>query len=308
LEPEHTPDWFSKDKIAKGMSRDPAFLIAKKVSDALVTDLPQEARYTEYMCLIDILEEKVGMSDTLQELHDQFFEAIDKKEIIQSPNNPLQTHTLWEKIRGVDKEEKRLLELTEKVAKKLLTDILEEGRVSLFHKKATGKLDTVLCTVYLTSPKIPCLYVMLWNESTLPDQKSIDFHKKFFGVVQHKRFISAIEGGESSTRRAIAIIQRWDMPDGSYEINYRRDADKEGTNMPVPRSAKEKIKFLEEILQMTVDKAETAEPFKRPYTPGDTYGGGETADGRIHHAYWARDLKGEQLTDLFDAELPKLTG
>lgn len=229
-------------------------------------------------------------------------------EITPAPKQPSAKYTLWEKLRGVDKEEKRLLELTEKVANKLIKDIAEEGRVSLFHKKSTGKLETVLCTVYLTSPKIPCLDVTLWNESTSPDQESIDWHKEFFGVAQHKRFISATELEESLTHRSIAIIQRWDMSDGSYEINYRRDADKEGANRPVPRSTKEKIQFLEEILETTVDKAKTARPFGQPYTPGDTYGGRETSDGRIHHAYWVRDLKGKRLAGLFGTQKPKLTG
>lgn len=231
---------------------------------------------------------------------------IDKNEIVPSSEQSFTKRTLWEKIRGVDKEEKRLLELTEQVVKKLFKDISEEGRVSLFYKKNTGMLDTVICSVSLTSQKIPRLDVTLWNESVPPSQKSIDLHRELFGMTQHKRFISATEFSPSKTSRSIGVIQSWDMPEGSFVLNYRRNAIKETVNSTIPRSNKEKIKFLEEILQTTVNKTATAEPFGRPYVHGDTYGGGETSDGAVHHAYWVRDLKNKQISGFLNIGQPKL--
>ncbi|OGD60720.1 hypothetical protein A3I57_01510 [Candidatus Beckwithbacteria bacterium RIFCSPLOWO2_02_FULL_47_23] len=194
-------------------------------------------------------------------------------------------------LRGGDKEQRRLLELTEQVVKKLMKDISEGGRVSLFHKKDTGILTTAIATVDLKSRKIPNLWVELWGETTPPTQSSMELHKHLFGVTQHRKFISAIEMSPSQSKRAIAVIQSWDMPEGNFEINYRRDADKEASNQAIPRSNKEKINFLEQILETTVDPVETSRPFGRLYVPGDTYGGSDTSDGRTHHAYWVRDLK-----------------
>src|SRR3989344_3825366 len=96
-------------------------------------------------------------------------------------------------LRGGGKEQRRLLELTEQVVKKLIKDISEEGRVSLFHKKDTGALDTAMATVYLKSPRIPCLWVQLVGHTTPPTQSSMELWKYFFGKAQHRKFISAIE-------------------------------------------------------------------------------------------------------------------
>lgn len=225
---------------------------------------------------------------------------------------PFQDKPSWlkakfEKLIGNDKEQKRLLELTEQVVKKLMKDIAGGGRISLFHKKDTGTLDTVIATVYLKSPQIPCLHVTLWGETTPPTQSSMEFHKYFFGVAQHRKFISAIEATPSKSKRAIAVVQNWDMPEESFEINYRRDAMEEASNQPVPRSNREKIKFLEQILETTTDPVETSRPFGRLYVPGDTYSGGDTGDGRTHHAYWARDLKNIP-PGVLGGTLPKLSG
>ena len=229
----------------------------------------------------------------------------------RSPDKPNLARIVFEKLTGKDKEQKHLLELTEQVFKKLMQDISEQGRVSLFHRKDTGKLETVMATVYLKSSKIPRLWIMLWGEATPPSPSSIELHKSLFGVAQHRKFIEAIEmppiGSKSNGRRAIGIIQRWDMSDEGFEISYRRDADKEGGNHPVPRSNGEKIKLLEDILKTTVDPVETSRPFGRLYVPGDTYGGGDTSDGRTHHAYWARDLKNLP-PDILGGWQPKLSG
>jgi len=216
--------------------------------------------------------------------------------------------SMFEKLlRGGDKEQRRLLELTEQVVKKLMKDIAEGGRVSLFHKKDTGILDTVIATVYLQSPKIPCLWIQLWGEATPPAQSSMELHKYLFGKAQHRKFVSAIEMAPTKSKRAIAVIQSWDMPEGSFEINYRRDADKEAGNQAIPRSNREKIKFLEQILETSVDPVETSKPFGQLYVPGDTYGGGDTFNGLTHHAYWVRDLKNLP-SDVLGGAQPKLTG
>jgi hypothetical protein len=107
-------------------------------------------------------------------------------------------------------------------------------------------------------------------------------------------------------KRAIAVIQSWEMPEGSFEINYRRNAREEASNQPIPRSAKEKIKFLEDILETEIDPVRTSEPFGRLYVPGDTYSGGDTEDGLTHHAYWVRDLKNIS-PNILGGSQPKLT-
>jgi hypothetical protein len=70
--------------------------------------------------------------------------------------------------------------LTEQVVRKLMEDISEGGRVSLFHNKDTGKLETAICTVYLKSQNIPRLWVELWGETTPPTQSSIEFYTFWF--------------------------------------------------------------------------------------------------------------------------------
>ena len=144
---------------------------------------------------------------------------------------------------------------------------------------------------------------MLWNESTSPDQKEINLHKQLFGVAQDKRFISAIEAEKSPPRRSIAIEQTWDTPEGNYIIHYRTNTDKEARNSKDQHPIRKKIKFLKEILQTTVDKNKTARPFGRPYVAGDTYGDDSpTSDGRIHRAYWVRDLKNTTIADILDCD------
>lgn len=227
--------------------------------------------------------------------------------IVPFQDKPSWLKAKFEKLIGRDKEQRRLLEITEQVTKKLMKDISEGGRVSLFHRKDTGALDTAMATVYLKSPKIPCLWVELWGKTVPPTQSSIEFWKSFFGKAQHRKFISAIEMEPSKTSRAIAVSQSWDMPEGSFEINYRRDAMKEASNQPVPRSNREKIKFLEQILETTIDPVETSRPFGQLYVPGDTYGGTDTSDGRTHHACWARDLKNIP-PGVLGGDLPKFSG
>ena len=209
-------------------------------------------------------------------------------------------------LRGGDKEQRSLLELTEQVVKKLMKDISEEGVVTLIHKKDTGVLERANATVSLQSPKIPCLWVSLRGETTPPTQSSINFHS-VFGKPLHRQYISAIEEKPSKSKRAIAVAQSWLMPEGSFEINYRRDADQEAGNQAVPRPNIEKIKFLEQILETTVDPVETSRPFGRLYVPGDTYSGGDTSDGQTHHAYWARDLKNLP-PGILGGVQPKLSG
>jgi hypothetical protein len=214
------------------------------------------------------------------------------------PHEPGLPSTISSKLENLlpgRRKEKRLVELTEQVTQKLLKDVEEQGMVSIFRDKESEEIKTALFSVHLKSPKIPALYVQLRGETVAPDANSIELHKQIFGVAQNKKYISAIESSPSKTKRAIAVLQTWDTPEGSYEIVYRRNADKEASNLPIPRSTGEKIKFLEQILDTTVDEQATAQHFGRPYRPGDTRSSSHEQDDTKHLAFWVRDLDGPLL-------------
>ncbi len=181
--------------------------------------------------------------------------------------------------------------LTTQVVQRLLRGISDYGIVSLFHDRETGELDTALFTVYFKSPRIPRLHVTLWKHEVKPSKSSLKLHRQLFGVGDTKMLIDAIEFRPSESKRALAIVQEWEMNEGDYKIAYRRDADKEATNMPIPRSTQEKIRFLRHILETEVDEAATEEHFGRPYIPGDIISNSGPEDSRVHHKYWVRDIR-----------------
>lgn len=234
------------------------------------------------------------------------------KDIIQKPGEikielPRKYPTFLERITGKNKEDKRLLDLTKQMVDKLTRDISEHGRLGIFRNKQTGQLATVICTVFETSPKIPWLWAQIWWEGIAPPQSEIDFHKRFFGVAPDKKFIEALDfQPPNRPPRDLAVVQRWDMGENHFEISYRRNADKEGGNMPVPRPTIEKIHYIEEVLATKIDFKRMHEHYKHPY-PGQIYYGDDTSDGRSYIAVWAEDLKNLQIRELTES-LPKLTG
>lgn len=192
---------------------------------------------------------------------------------------------------GGKEDQERLVELTQRVVAKLVGDISERGMVSLFHEKETGTLDAAIFTVYLTSHKLPSLRVMLWGENSQPSQSSLAAEQRLFGVTIPRQFIEAFENEPSRRRRGIAVVKRRDTNENSYEIEYRRDVSIEAANMPIPRSIGEKMRFLQEILEATVDESATECHFGRPYHPGDTRSSSKPDDPVEHRAYWVRDLR-----------------
>ena len=136
----------------------------------------------------------------------------------------------------------------------------------------------------------------MWKDDTKPDEKSFDFQREFFEVVVDHRIL--IEANESRINqlggRGIAVVQRWDMGLDDWEIVYRRDTDHEAGNTAIPRSIREKTKFLHEILETTFDTAAMEEHFGRPYSTGDTISSDCADDPNVnftHRKYWVRDLE-----------------
>ena len=70
-------------------------------------------------------------------------------------------------------------------------------------------------------------------------------------------------------------------------------------------SAKEKIQFLQDILETNFDAERMHQHYKEP-VPGQIYYGGDTSDGRSYIAVWARDLK-ILPSGILGAGQPKLT-
>ncbi len=205
-----------------------------------------------------------------------------------------------------EKQEEELKILTKQVATKLLEGISEKGMVSLFHDKETGNFDTALFTTYFTSPTLPHLRVTLWKHDIRPDEKALETEKRFFGVVGNKLSIQATESVPSEGRRAIDIQQRWDMKEDECELVYRRNATDEATNMPIPRSNGEKIKFLREILATEVDEVATEKHFGRPYSKGDIRTSNMPDASTTHIAYWVRDVR-DQLPALTHGSVKPLS-
>ncbi len=188
--------------------------------------------------------------------------------------------------------DRELVELTSKVVRKLVQGVSESGTASVFRTKASGAFEEAILNGYFTSKKIPRLHVMIWKDDIRPSDESLESHRKFFGVTHPKIFISAVEYGTNhSGRRAIDVVQRWDMGPDEWEIIYRRDAIKEASNLPASRSNREKIKFLRQILETEIDTQACEQDFGRPYVPGDTWSNDKSDDITSHRKHWMRDIR-----------------
>lgn len=201
--------------------------------------------------------------------------------------------------RRKERQNEKLTELTRKMVKKLMAGISDGGTVSFFHNKTTGDFETAIFTGYFTSSKIPRLWVTIWKKDLKPSEESLEFQRRLFGMTHSRIRIEAIEqppgqfGG-----RAIGVVQRWDMGPDDWDIVYRRSADKEGGNTAIPRSIGEKMKFLRDILETTVDTAANEESFGRPYVKGDSLSNNRPDDTTIHRKQWVRDIKDTALLPL----------
>lgn len=211
----------------------------------------------------------------------------------RSTNKTHHLYDLGRETRQRQWRDENVVEQTGHVVQKLLTGIADHGIVSLFHVRESGEFNTALFTVYFRSRTLPHLYVTLWKQDSTPSPSSLDMERRLFGVTGPSLCIETIEMVPSKGNRAIAVTHNWDMEEGDYAIVYRRDAIKEATNMPKPRSNREKIIFLREILETEVDETATEKHFGRPYSPGDTWSNSGPPDPLIHRAYWVRDLKGQ---------------
>lgn len=182
-----------------------------------------------------------------------------------------QRPSLFLYYRRKERQQEELIALTRKVVKKLIEGVSEGGTVSLFHNKTTGIFETAIFAGFFTSPKLPHLQATLWKDDIKPSEQSLRLHKSLFGVTDSRIYIQATEWPQGNLGgRSIMVVQQWDMGPDDWDIVYRRNADKEAGNAAIPRSNGEKMKFLREILETTIDTAANEKHFGRPYVKGDS--------------------------------------
>jgi len=185
--------------------------------------------------------------------------------------------------------ERKVEELAQAVAAKLLTGIVETGMVSRFHDKDTGALEKEIFSGYFKSEAIPDLRVTLWRNYTETEDRA--GYERFFGVRPRKLYLQACEGSmEDKSTRCLLIENQWgDLPDQS-QIIYLRSWVDESRNQYAQRSIAEQTKFMKQLLEVVPDEVAVAGNFGSPYTPGATRSSNAPGDKSVHNAYWVRDI------------------
>jgi hypothetical protein len=219
-----------------------------------------------------------------------------------TPRKPALVPDTVRKIgRRKERPEEELEKLTGQVVQKLLQDISEHGLVQLSNKRETGVLETADFTVRLKSPKLPALRVTLKRNYIQPSQPSSELLKLLSNPEPSRMFIQINEITPSQHHKGIVVVQGWDMPEDKYKIVYLRNTMEEDWHNPVPRSKREKMEFLKEILATEVDVAATEEYFGKPLIIwNDTKPSSEPDNPTTYHTYRVRDVRG-QLPGLPDA-------
>ena len=194
--------------------------------------------------------------------------------------------------RRKESRDEEIAELTRQVVEKLLAGIDDKGMVSIFHDRETGNFDSAIFTAYFKSARISQLHVILWKSEVKPSEENLEFQRNILGRAANRLSLQAVEYSAWNRSESDVIIkQTWDMQEDDYEILYRRSASKEDPNKPIPRSGREKIRFLREILATEIDEDAIERHFGRSYTPGDTRSSTSPDDTFTHHTYWVRDIR-----------------
>ncbi len=216
-----------------------------------------------------------------------------------------QETSVWSRVlrfvKRSEQQENELKLLTRQVLRKLMQGISEKGYVTLRHEKDSGKLRRVGFLVFFKSRDIPRLRVHMVKHEN-PDSG--------VSLMPHDRLvIQATEADPSKNRRDIAIVNSFGMPEGEYKFLYRRDADQEDSHNPIPRSTKEKIGFLRQILETEVDEKVTEDLFGQPYQPGvanEPYTRDMDGTKVVVNRLWVRDIKSQALMDGLQQQMKPL--
>jgi hypothetical protein len=215
-----------------------------------------------------------------------------------------------------ERREQQLNELIKQVAQKLMKDMVM-GRVGFFHDKKTGQLVTEVYGVDLKSSKHPNINVSVWKHFVRDEDPIGPSFRIVFNI-----WDSQFPNTDKSTM--FSIVQKWDTPPGSFELKVSLN-DK-------PKSHKETINFLRDVLETEVNEESVARHFGRPYHKGDFVNHAEDGWRMLHHdgkeipdpdlleyrgqiktlegsseysAYWMRDLLPEGVSLLDSGPLPE---
>jgi len=160
-----------------------------------------------------------------------------------------------------------LNELIVQVAQKLMKDMVM-GRVGFFHDKITGQLVTEVYGVDLKSAKHPDISVRVWKHFVRDEDPIGSSFRIVFEIFDFQS-----QNTDKSTM--FSIVQKWDAPPGSFELKVHHN-DK-------PKSHKETINFLRDVLETEVDEKSIANHFGRPYHKGDFVDYAEDGWRIMHH-------------------------
>lgn len=83
FEEDHVPENY-RSGMMTGLATDQPFGIVKKIIGIWNTKYPQEAKRTRFCKALDILEQQIGVSNDITQLHKNFMEALKPRKLVKS--------------------------------------------------------------------------------------------------------------------------------------------------------------------------------------------------------------------------------